>query len=222
MDNATNAADQGLHWLADHGDTLYRFALHRVSDPATAEDLVQETFLAAIRRQRSPADGDDRGSDSGSDGAEVRCVQAWLIGILKHKICDHFRQARRQNATGDPDAGPTWKSIDTDNIAPSTDQPDPSASLDQAEFRDALAACIERLPIAIGQAIRLTLVGGLDAAESSELLGISRDALAARLYRGRLALRQCLTRTWSTETDDENHARPTKPPGTIAVTKNSE
>ncbi|WP_168566827.1 RNA polymerase sigma factor [Crateriforma spongiae] len=213
MENATNAADQGLHWLADHGDTLYRFALRRVSDSATAEDLVQETFLAAIRCQSPPGDGNDGGSDSGSDGAEVRCVQAWLIGILKHKICDHYRRARRQNAAGDSDVGPTWTSIDTDTIAPATDQPDPSASLDQAEFRDALAACIERLPIAIGQAIRLTLVGGLDAAESSELLGISRDALAARLYRGRLALRQCLTRTWSTETDDKNNAGRPFPPG---------
>ena len=32
-------------WLKDYDDTLFRFALYRVSDEAVAEDLVQETFF---------------------------------------------------------------------------------------------------------------------------------------------------------------------------------
>ena len=36
-------------WLNQHGDYLYRFALARLRDPHLAEDVVQETFLAAIK-----------------------------------------------------------------------------------------------------------------------------------------------------------------------------
>jgi len=36
-------------WVDDHGECLYRYALVRVHKPGVAEDLVQETFLAAVR-----------------------------------------------------------------------------------------------------------------------------------------------------------------------------
>ncbi|MFT5029615.1 MAG: DNA-directed RNA polymerase specialized sigma24 family protein, partial [Candidatus Binatia bacterium] len=36
-------------WVDDHGDVLYRFALARLRNSATAEDLVQETLLAAFK-----------------------------------------------------------------------------------------------------------------------------------------------------------------------------
>ena len=36
-------------WVDEHGDCLYRYALARVRKPEVAQDLVQETFLSAIR-----------------------------------------------------------------------------------------------------------------------------------------------------------------------------
>ena len=41
--------DDPEFWVDHYGDFLYRFALSRIKDPAVAEDLVQETFLAALR-----------------------------------------------------------------------------------------------------------------------------------------------------------------------------
>jgi RNA polymerase sigma-70 factor (ECF subfamily) len=35
-------------WVDHYGDYLYCFAISRVRDPSVAEDLVQETFLAAL------------------------------------------------------------------------------------------------------------------------------------------------------------------------------
>src|SRR3954462_8889903 len=69
-------------WVEAHGDCLYRYALLRVRRPEVAEDLVQETFLAAVRTQ-----GSYRGQAS---------VRSWLCGILKHKLCDHFRKLGRE------------------------------------------------------------------------------------------------------------------------------
>ncbi len=70
-----------------HADALYGYALKRVMDTNTAEDLVQETYLAVLKAP---------GSFAGR-AAE----RTWLIGILKHKIADHFRQQCRECAGGD-------------------------------------------------------------------------------------------------------------------------
>lgn len=43
-----NDADPAL-WLEEHGDYLFRYAYLRINSQETAEDLVQETLLAAVR-----------------------------------------------------------------------------------------------------------------------------------------------------------------------------
>src|SRR3569832_1230578 len=68
-------------WLDNHGDALYRYALLRLRDPMLAEDMVQETLLAAVEaRARYAGDASER---------------TWLIGILKHKIIDQLRKKQR-------------------------------------------------------------------------------------------------------------------------------
>ena len=67
-------------WVDKYGDYLYRFALSRVKDPVIAEELVQETFLAALRSLKN-----FQGRSSG---------RTWLIAILKHKIIDYFRKKK--------------------------------------------------------------------------------------------------------------------------------
>jgi RNA polymerase sigma-70 factor, ECF subfamily len=69
-------------WVDDHGDCLYRYALLRVRRPEVAEDLVQETLYAAVRSY-----GNFQGKSS---------ERTWLCGILKNKICDHFRKLGRE------------------------------------------------------------------------------------------------------------------------------
>ena len=64
-------------WLNEHGDYLYRFALARLRDPHLAEDVVQETFLAAIKTPTF---------------TEQSTARTWLTGILKHKVVDALRK----------------------------------------------------------------------------------------------------------------------------------
>ena len=40
-------------WVEEHGDYLFKFALVRLREPARAEDMVQETFLAALKGGQS-------------------------------------------------------------------------------------------------------------------------------------------------------------------------
>ena len=69
-------------WVGQHGDFLFRYAVLRVGNPSLAEDLVQETFLAALKaRHRFEGKADER---------------TWFVGILKNKIVDHFRKTGRE------------------------------------------------------------------------------------------------------------------------------
>src|SRR5215510_11637102 len=80
--SVNTAPDTANDWLAAHGDYLFNLAVGQVRDPLVAEDLVQETFLAALRAR-------DRFGGRSSD-------RTWLVGILRHKIYDHLRRVCRE------------------------------------------------------------------------------------------------------------------------------
>ena len=84
-------------WLDSHGDVLYRCALLRLSDLTVAEDVVQETFLAAIQAR---ANYTGKASES-----------TWLVGILKHKIIDHLRKSQREKPV-DPDISAAAEAVE--------------------------------------------------------------------------------------------------------------
>ena len=79
-------------WVDRHGDTLYRFTLSRLRDAEAAEEVVQETFVAALGAR-------DQYSGKGSEGA-------WLLGICKRKVVDHVRRRNRPDAGAGGDLGP--------------------------------------------------------------------------------------------------------------------
>jgi len=79
------------NWLDAHGDVLYRYALSRVRNHSTAEDLVQDTLLAGMK------------SVHRFTGAST--LRTWLVSILKHKIIDYMRKAKREFSTDDETMG---------------------------------------------------------------------------------------------------------------------
>src|SRR6266699_3657299 len=81
------AGNDPATWVDEHGDVLYRYALARVRKPDVAQDLVQETFLAAVR-------GHEKFAGQSS-------VRSWLCGILKHKLCDYYRKLGRETSFTD-------------------------------------------------------------------------------------------------------------------------
>ena len=65
-----------------HRDYLYRYALLQIRDGSHADDMEQETLLAAM--------------ESGSNFAGRSSLRTWLTGILRHKIIDLFRRQSRE------------------------------------------------------------------------------------------------------------------------------
>jgi len=180
------APSPAVRWLSEHGDALYAYALRRVRRTETAEDLVQETLLAALSARDAFA---ERSSE-----------RTWLIGILKHKLIDHLRQSLRQQQRVEVeiddvaaeffDGHGGWK------IKPRAWPSDPRLTLENAEFHAALLACLAKLPPRIAQTFWLREGEGHDSDWLCKELGISPTNLWAMLHRARLGLRRCLSATW--------------------------
>lgn len=173
-------------WPDRYGDALYRHALVRLRDPMAAEEMVQETFLAALQGRERFA----------GDAAE----KTWLIGILKHKIVDHLRKAAREQPYEDRefqalletsfDERGHWK-IDIGNWS------DPDRALERDRFWEALDECVARLPRRLAALFVMRELDGLASAEICELLELSTtNNVWVQLSRMRLRLRQCLDVRW--------------------------
>ena len=179
-------------WLDSHGEYLFRYALTRVRDKAVAEDLLQETLLAAI------------GSYHSHEGRSSE--RTWLVGIMKHKAIDHLRRIARTrqfqpSADGEGDlecfenAGPRqghWR----DDQAPLSWTVDAAYLLESREFWETFDHCLAQLPQSIAIAFTLREIDGLKSNEICEILNITPNNLWVMLHRGRIKLRSLLETKW--------------------------
>jgi RNA polymerase sigma-70 factor (ECF subfamily) len=177
-------------WLDEHGDALFRFALLRIHNETTAEDLVQETLLAAWSAQ-------SRRSGESSE-------RTWLIGILKHKIVDHVRRSwREQPLEDDPVEGNPEEPGMEEFFSPEGTwdrQPagwgNPLRSLEQQQFYEVLQQCLQRLSPRLAQLFVLRELHDMSNEEICKELGVSATNVWVMLYRARMGLRQCLEFRW--------------------------
>jgi RNA polymerase sigma-70 factor (ECF subfamily) len=180
------AATDPAVWPIQHGDMLFRYALAWLRSRELAEDLVQETFLAALRAR-------ERFQGQSSE-------QTWLVGILRRKIVDHIRKAERSRSASEVECLHSdffgkrghWKS--TVAKWPS----DPHQVLENREFWDVFGRCLSKLPASLADAFCLREMEDIDTSEICNILGISATNLSVRLHRARLLLRRCLDLNWFT------------------------
>jgi RNA polymerase sigma-70 factor (ECF subfamily) len=184
----TNVEHDPATWVDEHGDALFRYALLRVKDPGVAEDLVQETFLSALK-----------GVERFRGGSSLR---TWLIGILKHKIIDHFRKNRpevlsadlstMENETGEERIDREQASRQTPTKWGET----PDNLLEDKEFWDTFVSCLDDLPETHRRAFALREIDGVKGDEICKILGITSTNLWVILHRARGKLRGCLEANW--------------------------
>jgi len=183
----TGHQDTLVTWVDRYGSYLYRFALARVQSPQVAEDLVQETFLAAVK-------GWDRFEQRSSG-------RTWLTAILKHKIVDFIRKDVRETASDRIDAVVnTSETLFSEKgewaMAPRRWNIDPGRILEQKEFMAQLQQCLAELPERMARAFTLREMDGLSTPEICEILDISESNSWVILHRARMALRKCLETRW--------------------------
>jgi RNA polymerase sigma-70 factor (TIGR02943 family) len=177
-------------WLAEHGDVLWKFCLARTRSQQVAEDIVQETLLAAMKGVMT----------FGGESSE----RTWLLGIAANKIADHFRRRSREanhlgrtaqahDAACTCDAcGRAWTSDGRWAQVPAAWKMETES--DVAVLRDHLRGCLEELPPAQAKLVWLRELQAVPSEHICKALDISATNMWTRLHRARLALRACLDR----------------------------
>jgi RNA polymerase sigma-70 factor, ECF subfamily len=187
--------------LAEHRPVLFRYALLQLKDNELADDAVQETLLAAWQ---------SAANFEGKAG-----LRTWLIGILKHKIADHWRRSAREVVTADfdqinndedeADEDAFFMSNGHWNSGPTTWN-DPEAAFKQQEFWAIYETCQNNLPPKMAKVFMLRELVGLEAEEVCRETGLSNANYWVTMHRARLRLRECLEIRWfnQSKTKKEN------------------
>ena len=173
-------------WLNEHGSALYSFALLHIRDAHRAEDLVQETLLAALK--------------SSKDFQNNSSVRTWLIGILKHKIIDQFRRQAREGSNSTDDVLEEVEKQQLDDAFtdagrwsnPIAEWGNPEQQLVDKEFWQFIERCTAGLSPKMAQLFILRDLWGLETEEVCKELEITPTNLWTTLHRARLGMRQCL------------------------------
>jgi RNA polymerase sigma-70 factor (ECF subfamily) len=132
-----------------------------------AEDILQEVFLAALEQRRF-----------------LRLPEseqiAWLGGVARHKLVDHYRRAQRRPAL--------LLTEITDELAEEATRTPESVVLGWEEQRE-LWEAVQHLSALQQQVIYLRFVGGLHCPQIASLLGKREDAIRKLLSRAMNQLR---------------------------------
>ncbi len=181
------ASSDPSEWVDRYGDYLFRYAMLRLRDRSAAEDLVQETFLAALK---------DRGSFSGGSSEAT-----WLVGILKHKIADHFRHQAREAPLEDGDLREQPDPSCFDKSGHWTSGPtdwggNPADLYREKKFLDQFTKCLAGLSPNHANAFTLREIDGADTGEICKVLNVTETNLWVILHRARMHLRRCLETHW--------------------------
>lgn len=179
-------------WVDEYGDYLFRFALTRLRESSLAEDLVQETFLAALK--------------GASRFAGKSAEKSWLVGILKNKICDYYRKASRETSFTDLEF---YEDEESDRFVPDglfkdgwihelgpQEWTSPGSNLDSELFWKTFQECSSKLPRNVSTVFTLREVDGVESREICAMLNITENNFWVMLHRARMALRRCLEKNW--------------------------
>jgi RNA polymerase sigma factor (sigma-70 family) len=153
---------------------LMGFAYRAVRDHDRAQELVQETYIAALEAY------------AGFEGRSS--LRTWMVGILSRKIIDHYRRTRREVLTDVmPEPEPSmWSAF----FRSSPRAPD--ADIDPKRAVDVMDAAMASLRELERMAILLCDIEELDRDEACNALGIQPTNLRVLLHRGRTKLRKAL------------------------------
>jgi len=148
---------------------LYRFLMRLVQDPATAEDLFQQTWIRLMEK-------------IGSYDAR-RNFEAWLFAIARNLAIDHLRRRRGISLDETDDSGQP----PVDRLT--SGGPDPLEQLLDFERGELLAAAIGDLPAIHREVLTLRFEEDMKLEQIAEVAGIPLSTVKSRLHRALDSLR---------------------------------
>ena len=179
--------------LAAFRHDLLRFARLQLRDNAAAEDVEQESLVAAL-------------SAAGQFEGRAQ-AKTWVFAILKNKIIDHLRQRKREPNLGGGDDDFSDDAFDalfdeTQHWKPA-ERPshwgDPERSLEDSRFWSVFEACLDRLPENTARVFMMREFLGFETEEICKELHLTASNCWVILHRARMALRLCLDTRWFKE-----------------------
>lgn len=170
---------------------LLRFARMQLGNDDEAEDAVQEAIAGALRNAR--------------EFRAEAALKTWMIAILKNKVADILRHRQRmplpasQLMTGETDEPlpdlfnrfGVWR-----NAARPAAWEDPEADIHSRQFLKVFDACLNCLPSQQGRVFLMREVVELAVEDICAELGLSPANVYVILHRARLALRDCMEKSW--------------------------
>ncbi|MDK2124974.1 sigma-70 family RNA polymerase sigma factor [Parachitinimonas caeni] len=177
--------------IEQHRNYLLRYAIFQLRDETVAEDVVQDTLLAAVEKLEAFA-----GQSS---------VKTWLTGILKHKIIDAQRRMVRDPLLLDARTDEDGDLSDFDSLfdtqghwgsdAPRSWQ-SPDQSLSDQQFWKVYEECARRMPKRTAMVFAMREMLGQEIDDICKNLDITATNCSVLLYRARMSLRLCLDKHW--------------------------
>ena len=162
-------AAEFAHLVREFGLPVRSFIHARVQNAADAEDLAQESFIAAFR---------------GLAKFDVnQSFEAWLIGIARHRVLGHFRSTGRRHSANEKFREECLARIGNE-----------LHKIEEETGREPLARlmdCVEKLPERMRQVIRARLRGE-DGSKTATLLNTSRGAIYMLQLRANGQLKDCM------------------------------
>ncbi len=161
-------------------DSLYNFASWLVHNQNNAEDLVQETYLKALR-----------GFGSFQPGTNFR---AWMFRILRNTFLSSRSTLDRRMTV----------EIDSEDNAPAFPaiSATPESLLIERSQQNAVRNAIEQLPVTFREVLLLCDVEDASYREISEILSIPVGTVMSRLARARKAVRESVCSTFKCATPE--------------------
>lgn len=164
--------------VCSHRPYLLRFASRRLRDAALAEDVVQDTLLAALQAEAS--------------FGHRASLRTWLTAILQRQIADSLRRAAREPrlafGSHDDDCADDEGRADTAAI----EWIDPERRLESRQLIEALVRSLAALPPQAAQLITLREIDGCSHDEATAAVGLTPRDGSLLLYRTRSSLRSAL------------------------------
>jgi RNA polymerase sigma-70 factor (TIGR02943 family) len=184
--------DMVSEWVENYSESLFSWAFYKTSNKEIAEDLVQETFIAALQSV-------DKFENKSNP-------KTWLFSILKNKIIDYHRKNFKNIISNESQlslesdgqffdnffkANGNWKSKSQPAMWEETNE-----LTTDTDFMSILQYCLDNLPELWNSAIHLKYIDNSNGKMICEELEITSSNYWQIMHRAKLQLRVCIENNW--------------------------